>query len=122
MAKRTRRSSIFANCLAGLYLIWSLLVYFGTLGREGHEWWPLFLYPVIWPLSYLIKSVDEAVPLGPTASASILNDFVVGVLYIVLGTIWLWFLGWLISVGTKKLLDRPSIRGKQIHRRSHGRR
>ena len=48
-----RRFPKFAYWLAGVYLAYSLLVYFGSLWSKGdaHSWWPVFLYPVIWPWS-----------------------------------------------------------------------
>jgi hypothetical protein len=93
MAKHARRFPKFATWMAGLYLVWSLLVYFGTLGGEGHDWWPIWLYFVIWPLSFLI-------------------DCVMGSLYIILGTAWIWFLGWLISVGATRVFARSGTARK----------
>jgi len=66
------------------------LVFFGSLGSESHSWWPIFLYPIIWPWSLLFQ-----------VSASVLGDigdigYVVA--YIVFGTIWIWFLGRLFSL------------------------
>lgn len=93
-AIHTRRFSKLAIWMAGVYLVYSLLVYFGTLGGEGHSWWPIWLYPVIWPLSVLIEFAGNAIynPLG-----SMLGDYVAGAFYIVFGTVWIWFLGRLIS-------------------------
>ena len=33
--------------LGGIYLCLSLLFYFGSMGGEGHSWWPILLYPII---------------------------------------------------------------------------
>lgn len=89
-----RRFSKLAIWMAGVYLVYSLLVYFGTLGGEGHDWWPIWLYPVIWPLSVLIERAANAIykPLNP-----MLDDYVAGAFYIVFGTAWIWLLGRLIS-------------------------
>ena len=117
--KSSRRFPVFANLLAGLYFIYSVVVYFGTFwARDGHEWWPLFLYPVIWPLSLLIEFVDH-IDYRPGPD---LNDYVAGALYIVLGTVWIWFLGWLISIGANKLFSQPSVGHKKTRSRSRGRR
>ena len=108
MAKNKRKFPKFATWMAGLYLIWSLLVYFGTLGGEGHDWWPIWLYFEIWPLSFLIQRADDVIcPLG-----SAMNDYVVGAIYIILGTAWIWFLGWLISVGVTRVFARSCVARK----------
>jgi hypothetical protein len=39
--------------LAALYLAWSLFIFFGSLGGEGHSWWPAWLYFLIWPWGWL---------------------------------------------------------------------
>lgn len=83
--------------MAGIYLIYSLLVYFGTLGGDGHDWWPIFLYPVIWPFSWLIEFADRAIP------ATMMGDYIVGFFYIVLGTLWIWLLGCIISILVTRL-------------------
>jgi hypothetical protein len=89
-----RRFPKLAIWMAGVYLAFSLLVYFGTLGGDGHGWWPIWLYPVIWPLSALIELAGNAIynPRNP-----MLDDYVAGAFYIVLGTVWIWFIGRLIS-------------------------
>ena len=97
-----RRLPKLAPWLAGIYLVCSLFVYFGTLGRNGHEWWPLFLYFIIWPLSLLHTAVSSAVfdwlypNVAPDWSYA-LNDYVAGAFYIVGGTIWIWLLAKVIS-------------------------
>src|SRR5208337_4686104 len=50
----------FAGILAGIYLIWSLFVYFASLGSDAHAWWPLFLYFIIWPVGALWEHVSSA--------------------------------------------------------------
>jgi hypothetical protein len=101
MAKSHLRLPKLANWMAGLYLIYSLLVYFGTLVGVGHEWWPIWLYPVIWPLSLLLHLAENALP--PTA----LGDYIMGTFYIVVGTVWMWLLGRLISMTVTKLFSQP---------------
>ena len=108
MAKNKRKFPKFATWMAGLYLIWSLLVYFGTLGGEGHDWWPIWLYFVIWPLSFLIERADNVI----CPSGGAINDCVMGSLYIILGTAWIWFLGWLISVGATRVFARSGTARK----------
>jgi hypothetical protein len=93
-----------ARWLACIYLGWSLLVFFGTLGRNGHEWWPLFLYFIIWPVSLLYELLDSACldwlipePKSTPEWVWLLNDYVSGAFYIIGGTLWIWFLGRVIS-------------------------
>ena len=88
-----------ANCLAGLYLAWGLLVFFGSLGTEGHDWWPLSLYFIIWPLGAIFEVVSTALferifPSQATAPswAWTAYDYLGGFFYIGIGTIWVWFL------------------------------
>ena len=99
MAKSNLRLPKLANWMAGLYLIYSLLVYFGTLAGVGHEWWPIFLYPIIWPLSLLLHLAENALP--PTA----IGDYIMGGFYIVVGTVWMWLVGRLISLIGRKLFS-----------------
>jgi hypothetical protein len=82
-----RRLPKLAGWLASIYLVWSLLVFFGSLGSERHSWWPMFLYPVIWPLSLLFQLIGSAS-----------SDAVAATFYIVIGTIWIWLLGRLFSI------------------------
>jgi hypothetical protein len=81
-----------APWLAGIYLVYSLLVFFGSLGSESHSWWPIFLYPVIWPLSYFFQRLDIAS-----------SDAVYAVFYIVVGTLWVWSLARLFSMLATRL-------------------
>jgi hypothetical protein len=97
-----------ARWMAGIYLLYSLIVFFGSLGSESHSWWPIFLYPVIWPLSALYGMVSSAcldwlVP-DPPDWVWMLNDYVMGAFYIIVGTIWIWFLGRVLS----RLGDAPA--------------
>src|SRR5690242_10220240 len=98
-----RRLPRLSRWLAGLYLVWSLFIYFGTLGREGHSFWPLWLYFIIWPLSLahnVVSSACQDLLFPDTKStpnwAYALNDYMAGAFYIIVGTMWLWFLGVLI--------------------------
>jgi hypothetical protein len=50
-----RRLPKFARWLAGIYLVYGLLVFFGSMGSQGHSWRPIMLYPVIWPLSFAFQ-------------------------------------------------------------------
>ena len=100
-----RRLPKLGRWLASIYLVWSLLVYFGTLGRNGHAWWPLFLYFIIWPLSALYEAVssvclDWLIPDPKSASVRIwtLNDCIAGAFYVVVGSIWIWCLGRTFSI------------------------
>ena len=94
-----------ARWLAGIYLVWSFLVFFGSLWGNGHEWWPLFLDPVIWPLGALYgvlggACLDWLFP-GPTSVpgwAYTLYDYMAGAFYIVCGTVWVWCIGRAFSI------------------------
>jgi hypothetical protein len=96
--------------MSGIYLLYGLIVFFGSLGSESHSWWPIFLYPVILPWSALydwVSSVclDWFVP-NPTPDwVWTLNDYLMGAFYIIGGTIWMWFLGRVVS-GTATRLFR----------------
>jgi len=99
-----RRLPKLARWLAGVYLAWSLFVFFGSLFGRSHEWWPLFLYFIIWPASALYHFVsdlcfDWLVPDPKSAPTWVwtLNDYVAGAFYIIVGTIWVWFLGRVLS-------------------------
>jgi hypothetical protein len=102
--------SRLALWFAGVYLAWSLLVYFGTLGSEGHAWWPAFLYPMIWPVSALYEWATEALlnwqfpgPREPSNSFWLMLDRAAGAYYIVIGTLWVYFVVRLIQGSAKKL-------------------
>ena len=41
------------HVFAAAYPALSLFTYFGTLGNASHSWWPVFLYALIWPWSWL---------------------------------------------------------------------
>src|SRR5580692_6657711 len=95
--KRIRLAKL-PRWVAGLYLFWSLLVYFGTLGHESHAYWPMFLYFIIWPASLLhgllmnsnwLTGLPKSTPDWVWGCV----DGVSGAFYIVVGTIWIWFLG-----------------------------
>jgi hypothetical protein len=99
---KTYRFPKLAHWLAGIYLAWSLLVFFGSLGSQGHSWWPLFLYFIIWPISAIYNFVsaicfDWVFPKSPPEWAWLLFDYVSGAFYIIVGTVWIWFLGRVIS-------------------------
>jgi len=103
--------------LAGIYLAWSCLVFFGGRGGQGHEWWPIFLYPLIFPWSFLYDLVIEpplANWLAPDATAApgsawVLMDNLAGAYYIIVGTLWFWFLGKMVSRFVNYRFDRKSI-------------
>jgi hypothetical protein len=100
-----RRFPKLARWLAGIYLVWSLLAFFGSLGNSGHQWWPIFLYPVIWPLSAFYEVLSKGIcnwlvpdPRSAPDWTWILYDYTGGAFYIVCGTIWVWSLGRVFSV------------------------
>ena len=100
-----RRFSKLARWLAGIYLVWSLFVFFGSLWGKGHEWWPMFLYPIIWPLGALHHALSAACfnwffpgQRSVPDWAYTLNDYIAGAFYIVAGTIWIWCLGRVFSI------------------------
>ena len=87
-----RRLPKLPSWLAGIYLAWSLLVFFGSLGSESHSWWPTFLYPIIWPLSFGIQKLDF-----------VSSDVGYAVFYILAGTIWIWAIARLFSAVVTRL-------------------
>lgn len=94
-----RRLPKLARWLASIYLAWSLLVFFGSLGSESHSWWPIFLYPIIWPLSFLFQWMDVAS-----------SDTAYAVFYIAVGTIWIWSLGYLLSMLATRLFPFGDVK------------
>lgn len=78
-------------------------MYFGTLGRDGHSWWPLFLYPLIWPWSWAEHFYAEPLLLRWLANNFILFDYIIGAFYIVFGTLWFWIVGKMISMFSTSL-------------------
>jgi hypothetical protein len=96
--KRARLSWL-PPILAGVYFVWALFAYFATLGTASHAWWPILLYLLIWPLSALFHLGDDVVVMYLVPDARLaakwvwdVNDYVLGALYIIGGTAWLW--GW----------------------------
>jgi hypothetical protein len=103
------RRSKLAPWVAGVYLVWSVFVYFGTLGSDGHNWWPIFLYPIIWPISALYEwaieaFLDSQYPDARQVSNSfyLMLDRAAGAYYIVIGTLWVYFVVRLIQGMVKK--------------------
>jgi hypothetical protein len=103
--------------LAGGYLLWSLLVYFGTLGGDGHSWWPIFLYPLIWPLSWMHHEAQSYIlhrfvpdPRSVPDSLWIYNDWIAGAFYIVAGTAWLWYMGTLLSRAATRMFPQEQLK------------
>jgi hypothetical protein len=96
-----------------LYFGWSSLQFFGSLGSAGHAWWPVLLYPLIWPVSLVIEQGSLALftlLFGDTPPDSywLVLDHVSGFLYIVGGTIWIWFLATVLpKLGSKSFRGRP---------------
>jgi hypothetical protein len=90
-----RRLPKLARWLAGVYLVYGLVVFFGSLGGQGHSWWPIMLYPVIWPLSLLFQLATDSFldSFSPAA-----YDYVAAAFYICIGAIWVWWLGHLFSI------------------------
>jgi len=91
-----RRGPKLARWFAGVYLAWSLLVFLGSLGSESHSWWPIFLYPIIWPLSFFFESLDH-----------VRTEAGYAIFYIVVGTVWVWCVGRLLSMFVTRLFPLP---------------
>ena len=98
-----RRLPKLARWLAGIYLIFGLVVFFGSLGSDSHSWWPIFLYPVIWPLSFGFQLgssllMDAVFPDQTPAWAYVTYDCVAAFFYIGVGSVWVWCLCRLFSI------------------------
>jgi hypothetical protein len=96
-----KKPTRFRNTVAGVYFTWSLLCFFGSIGSDGHSWWPIFLYPLIWPLSPGIERLDDFAlnlvdPAAVQPSFWTINDYAMGFLYIVGGTAWWWLISTLL--------------------------
>ena len=98
-----RRLPKLARWLAGIYLVYGLLVFFGSMGGEGHSWWPIMLYPVIWPWSYVFQLcssllMDAVFPHQTPSWAYVAYDYVAAVFYVGFGAVWVWCLGRFFSI------------------------
>ena len=76
-----------------LYFAWGSFVFF-----FAGPWWPIFVYPIIWPLSLGIDALMHHIyPLVEVAARSdnsvwIHTDWLAGFLYVALGAAWVWLL------------------------------
>lgn len=95
-----RRLPKLARVLAGIYLLWGLLVFFGSLGSESHSWWPIFLSPIIWPWGRVFMVVCSIFGDAPA-------DYVAAVLFVIGGALWVWFLGRLLSLIATRVFPFP---------------
>jgi hypothetical protein len=83
------------------------------MGGRGHSWWPIFLWPVIFPISFLFDIVSDValdwlVP-DPKAAPNWVwsaYDWVSGCFYIVAGSAWMFYIGKCLSF----IFDRLSRR------------
>lgn len=98
------------HLLGVLYLAWSSFVYFGSYGTANHAWWPIFVYGPIWPWSWAIECLLDPLqaslapePHATPESVFMAMDQVAGAGYIVIGSVWYWCLGKLVSIGATKL-------------------
>jgi hypothetical protein len=100
----------------GFYFPWSMLVYFGSLGGDGHDWWPIFLFPLIFPLSlfhlFLEQVIMHSLVPSPTQSTYILEDRLYGAFYIIGGTAWIWFISGALSRAIERFIS-PTSNGGQ---------
>ena len=100
--------------VAGPYFFWSNLVYFGSLFGTGnsHEWWPIFLYPLIYPISAIEHDAGNqlfhSMYPHPTSSDFMNYDYASGAFYIIVGTVWIWFLGWALGRFLNKAFPKPT--------------
>lgn len=93
-------------------------MFFGSLFGSSHQWWPLFLYYIIWPVSAFYERIssvllDWLVSDPKTAPGWVWTviDYVAGAFYIIVGTIWIWFIGRLVSmIATRMLPIRAETR------------
>jgi hypothetical protein len=97
---KRRRLPKMARWLASIYLAWSVLVFFGSMGSDSHSWWPIFVYPIIWPLSMIFEHVGSAFA---DKIQPVFYDYVAGAFYIGVGTTWIWWLGHLTSIVATRL-------------------
>lgn len=100
--------------LPAAYLLWSLLVFVGSFGGNAHSWWPMFLYPLIWPLSafdkycadhfYWLASDAQSVP----AWVYTADDWISGGFYILVGTAWYWLIAKLLTSLTRRVVGETA--------------
>ena len=105
MKSRDRRN--FSSIAAGAYAVWALIVYFVA----DHAWWPMFLYPFIWPVSYCFERILKyrlltwlgADSPHPTPESFILFDRIAGAFYLIAGTLWVWLIGFLVLTCAERI-------------------
>jgi hypothetical protein len=96
--------------LAAFYFAFSLLVYVGSYGHRDHAWWPMFLYPVIFPFGWLFEEALKPllrawlVPATGTVTEEVWMtlDHIAGLFYVIVGTSWLWCVGKIVSAGVTR--------------------
>src|ERR1039457_2442844 len=114
-----RRLPKLARWLAGIYLGWSLLVLFCSLCIGEHDVWRVLLYYIIWPVSAFYERLISPMLLDwlvtdPKTAPNWLEAFfycVDGSFYVIVGTIWVWLIGRLVSMISAEILpirhDKP---------------
>src|ERR1700719_465951 len=93
----SRRRKLSSHA-AGAYSLWAVFVYVFA----DHAWWPMFLYPIIWPVSYVFERVLKYPLLRwinthqshPTDAGLILFDRISGAFYVLGGAAWIWLLSY----------------------------
>jgi hypothetical protein len=78
------------------------------------------LYPIIWPWGLLYDSAqsylcDRLIPNPHAASSTtwVVIDGLAGAFYIIVGTLWIWFLGKIISLAATRVLGKREIQPNQ---------
>jgi hypothetical protein len=106
------RLPLLSRLLAGAYFVWSCLVYFGSMAGD-HEWWPAFLYQLIWPISWAYEAVGEtafeAIWPVPSRAQYLVYDGLSGAFYIVAGTLWWALVGLVLTVVARRIRSRGSL-------------
>lgn len=93
LVSRIIKPTRVATTVTLLHLLWSTLVYFGSLNREAHSWWPLGVPWVLLPLGPAIERIAATLSRAGAQQSNrafVLNDQIAGALYIVVGALRVW--------------------------------
>jgi hypothetical protein len=103
-----RRFPKLARWLTSIYLAYGLFVFFGSMSGNSHEWWPIFVFPIIWPFGFVCLILLDLIGNALISDGSpdwvyTFVDYMGAVFFVGLGSVWVWFLGRLFSMAATHL-------------------
>ena len=91
-----RKLKLIPWIFGSLFAAWTIFVYF----TADHAWWPIFLYFPLLPFSILLDLGVDALGdwMSPTTDAQyILLDRIAGLIWLIGGFVWYFFIGLVIQ-------------------------